>query len=161
MSAPTTYSKLQIILHWLIAAMVAFQILFHDGITALWKQRMDGTIENVATPNPHAIVGILILILVLVRIFIRIKRGVPALPASEKPMMGTIAKATHFLFYALLVGMPFSGAAAWFFGLELPAIVHGFASTVLMTLIFLHIAAAIIHHFVLKTDVLKRIVGRN
>lgn len=161
MTAPTTYSKTQIILHWLIAAMVAFQILFHDGITSLWKQRMDGTVPNVSTPNPHAIVGILILVLVLVRVYIRIKRGVPALPASEKPMMGMIAKATHFLFYALLVGMPFTGAAAWFFGFEVPALVHGFASTALMTLIFLHIAAAILHHFVLKTDVLKRMLGRS
>ncbi len=160
MSAPTTYSKFQIILHWLIAALVAFQILFHDGISNLWKQRMEGDIPNVSTPNPHAIIGILILVLVLVRIFIRLKRGVPALPASEKPMVGMIAKGTHLLFYALLVGMPFTGAIAWFFGLETPALVHGIATTVLMTLIFLHIAAAFMHHFVLKTDVFKRMLGR-
>lgn len=161
MATPTKFSKIQIILHWLIAAMVFFQIVFHEGIEKLWEQRMDGVIPNVSSPNPHAIVGMAILVLVLFRLIVRLKHGVPALPPSEKPIMGLISKATHILFYVLLIGMPLSGVGAWFFGIEAPANIHGLAAKILVPLIALHFAAALLHHFVLKTNVLKRMLGIN
>ena len=161
MAAAEKYSKTQIYLHWAIALMVIFQIVLNDGIVNLWKQRMDGTIENVATINPHAIVGILIFVLMAWRLLERVRHGVPALPASESPIFGMIAKATHILFYVLLLAMPISGALAWFFGFTLPASTHSLAKYVLVPLVVLHIGAALLHHFVLKTDVLKRMLGRS
>ena len=161
MAVPTKFSTTQIVLHWTIALMVLFQYLMHDGIESAWEKRMDGTIENVAFPNPHAIVGILILLLVIFRLIVRMKHGVPALPASELPFVGLIAKGTHHLFYLLLIGMPLSGAAAWFLGIEVPANMHGLASKIMIALIALHIGAALLHHFVLKTNVLKRMLGIN
>ena len=168
MAAPATFSKTQIILHWTIAAMVLFQILMHDGIVNAWEGRMDGTIPNVSSPNPHAIVGMLILVLMLWRLFVRMKRGVPDHPVSDVPILGPqadspiihwLSKGTHFLFYALLLAMPISGAAAWFLGIEVPANMHGLAAKILVPLIVLHLIAAMVHHFLLKTNVLKKMLG--
>ncbi len=161
MATAEKFSKTQIYLHWAIALMVIFQILLNEGIVNLWKQRMDGTIENIATPNPHAIVGISIFVLMAWRLLERLRHGVPALPPSESPIMGLISKATHYIFYALLLLMPLSGAVAWFFGVEVAANTHSLAKFVLVPLIVLHFSAAMLHHFVLKTNVFKRMLGIN
>lgn len=160
MASPLTYSKTQIALHWLVAALVAFQILLHEGISELWEDRMSGAIANAPSPNPHAIVGIIIFALAIWRVTLRFTQGVPALPEGESPLLKLVAAGTHVLFYVLLIGMPISGGVAWFFGLPLPAEAHGLASKLLIVLILLHIAAALFHHFWLKTDVLKRMVGK-
>jgi cytochrome b561 len=159
MATPEKFSKIQIYLHWLIALMVIFQIVLHDDIVTLWAQRMDGIIPNEAVPTPHSIVGILIFVLMAWRLIIRLRRGIPALPPSETPILGLIAKGTHFLFYALLLIMPISGAVAWFFGIEQAANAHALAKFILIPLILLHFSAAMAHHFVLKTNVLKQILG--
>lgn len=158
--APATYSKTQIALHWVIMLLVVFQILAHDEIVRLWTGRMDGTLPNVATPNVHVAVGILILALVGWRLVLRLRRGVPALPANEHPALKLVASGTHILFYVLLIGMPLSGAGAWILGLGPAAQAHSIAEKLLIALIALHVLAALAQHFWFKTDVLKRILGK-
>ena len=158
-NSPEKFLKSQIYLHWIVVILVTFQFLLNDGIVKIFKDRMDGVIDNVPSPNPHVIVGGIILLLVVWRLFLRLKHGVPDLPKSEKPIAGLIAKGVHYLFYILLIALPLSGASAWFLGIELPAFVHGLGSNLLLAIIALHIAAALLHHFVLKTDVLKKMLG--
>lgn len=156
MVSPTTYTRNQKILHWLIAAIVAFQILFSGGIAALWQDRMTGAIPNEPFPVPHAIAGFAIFALMLWRIALRLRHGAPPPPADEPPMLAMASKVAHGLFYLLLIGMPLSGAVAWFGGIETPAQVHGAAAKLLIALIVIHIAAALVHQFWWKTDVLRR-----
>ena len=158
--APATYSKTQIALHWVVMLLVLFQIVLHDEIAQLWSDRMDGTLPNVPTPNAHVAVGFLILVLVVWRLALRLRRGVPALPASEHPALKVVASATHILFYVVLIGMPLSGAAAWILGVVPAAQAHSVAEKVLIALIALHVLAALAQHFWFKTDVLRRMLGR-
>ncbi len=60
--------------------------------------------------------------------------------------------------YVLIVVLPVSGIAAWFLGAAPAAGVHVIAKTALLPLIFLHAAGALVHHFVWKTDVLRRML---
>lgn len=159
MEMPTTYSRIQISLHWIIALLVGFQIVLHDSIVNVWRDRMNGTIPNEPTPQLHVAIGVLILVLALWRLALRLHRGTPSLPESEHTALKIIATATHALFYALLFGMPISGAAAWFLGVPQPAVVHTIAEKVLVALIILHIAAGLAQHFWFKTNVLKRMLG--
>jgi cytochrome b561 len=158
-TAPEKFLKTQIYLHWLVVILVAFQFIMSKGIAEIWEKRMDGLVANEPSANPHVIIGATILLLVLWRLFLRFKHGVPALPASENALVGLIAKATHYLFYILLIGMPLSGAGAWVLGIEQPAFTHGLASKLLLALIALHFVAAIYHHFILKTNVFRRMLG--
>lgn len=161
MAQPETYSRTQIILHWAVFALVAFQIVFHESITEIWDARMEGSIPNVAQPHLHVAIGMLIFVLVLWRLWLRFTRGAPSAPADENPALKTIAAITHILFYVLLVGLPISGAAAWFGGLPQPAEAHGIAEKVLLALIALHVLAALAHHFWFRTNVLRRMLGMN
>lgn len=156
---PASYSKAQIVLHWTIAALAFFQILMHDGIVQAWDARMEGSLPNEPTINPHAIAGVLILVLVLWRLVLRRQRGVPGLPEGEHPVLKALVTGTHWLFYILLIAMALSGMAAWFFGLEAMATVHSAARLVLIPLILLHVVAALAQHFWFRTDVLRRMLG--
>lgn len=157
---PSNYSKTQLALHWIIALLVLFQIVMHDEIVRLWSGRMDGSLPNAATPNVHVAVGFLILALVVWRLVLRLTRGVPVLPASEHPVLKLAASGTHILFYVLLIGMPLSGATAWILGIAPAAQAHSIAEKLLIPLIALHALAALAQHFLFKTDVLKRMLGR-
>ena len=117
---------------------------------------MSGAIPNEAFPTPHTMAGLLILVLMVWRLVVRVRRGAPPPPAEEHPALAMAAKATHTLFYVLLIGMPISGAVAWFGGLEAPAQAHAAASNLLILLIVVHVAAALLHQFWWKTEVLKR-----
>lgn len=157
--SPTTYSRTQIALHWIVVLLVLFQIVFHEDIVQAWMARMDGTVPNVPTPNVHALAGIAIFALMAWRLVLRLRRGVPALPANDPPVLKLAANVTHILLYVLLLGMPLSGAVAWFLGVEAAAFAHSTARLLLIPLIVLHFAAALAQHFWFKTDVLKRMLG--
>ncbi|MBY4893014.1 cytochrome b/b6 domain-containing protein [Rhodobacteraceae bacterium N5(2021)] len=160
MSNVSAYSASQVRLHWIIVILLAGQYLFHEGIADAWDARIDGTIPNEPFLNPHAIVGILILLLTLWRVGLRLRRGAPALPKEEPQALKIVAKITHLAFYVLLIGMPISGALAWVAGLELPAEAHEVAAKVMLALIVLHIAGALVQQFVLKTGVMERMSPR-
>ncbi len=157
---PTSYSRAQIILHWTIAALVFFQILMHDGIVKVWDGRMDGMLPNQPTINPHAVAGTLILVLVLWRLVLRRRRGVPGLPEGEAPALKALVTGTHLALNLLLILMALSGMGAWISGVEAIGDAHAIARLVLIPLISLHILGALYHHFWLRNDVLRRMLGR-
>ncbi|SPF79970.1 cytochrome b [Pseudoprimorskyibacter insulae] len=154
---PTHYSRTQIILHWAVVLLIALQFILPDGISAAWNIFVRGG-EKTMTPlaAQHVISGLLIIALVVWRLVLRFTRGVPPLPAEEPPLMQKAAHVTHFLLYALMLAVPVSGMAAWG-GQIIPAgDVHDVLKSLLMLLIILHVAAALFHQFVLKTNLMAR-----
>lgn len=165
MHSPNAYSRMQVALHWIIVVLVAGQYVLHRGIEAAWEGRLDGTMPNEPFPNPHAIVGMIILVLTAWRIAARRRAGSPALPANEPKALKLVAQITHAAFYVLLIGMPMSGALAWVAGLEGPADAHEIAAKVMLALIALHVAGAVVQSVWLKSGVMermspRRIIGR-
>ena len=156
MTKVLSYTRSQIILHWLIAALVVHQIVFHDAIEEMWQARMTGAIPNVASPTPHTIVGFLIFLLMIARVWLRLKNGAPQPPESEHWLLKKVAGVVHFAFYLLLLGMPLSGAVAWFGGIEAPAAAHGIAGRILIALVALHVVAALAHQFWFRTNLMSR-----
>lgn len=158
---PVAFSRTQIALHWTVAVLIAFQFLAHDGMEHLWRATQRGGTVSATDTNMaylHIFCGCLVLVLVIWRLALRFTRGAPAAPAAEPVALRLVAAASHFALYALIIILPVSGLAAWFFGATPAAGVHVIAKTVLLPLIFLHAAGALAHHFVWKTDVLKRML---
>jgi cytochrome b561 len=160
MKSPNGYSRAQIALHWVVVVLVAGQYLLSEGIEQAWYARMNGSLPNEPFPNPHAIVGFIILLLTIWRVVLKLRHGAPALPAHEPAALKAVAGATHLAFYLLLLGMPISGALAWVLGLELPAEAHEVAAKLMIGLIVLHVAGAIVQKVWLKSDVLARMSPR-
>ncbi len=161
--APVTsgYTRTQIILHWAIALLVAFQFIGSEAISDL-VETVGLTASSAETipliVRAHVLAGLLTFALVLVRVFMRFTKGAPALPKEETAIMKMAAHATHGILYLALLLMPVSGALAWFGQVELADTMHLTLKFVLLGFVVLHIAAALYHQFVLKNGLIKRMM---
>ncbi len=106
----------------------------------------------------HIAFGIAIFLLALVRVFVRLRRGVPPPPRDEHILLRLAARAVHLALYAIILLMPVTGGMAWFGGIETMAAVHGAGKPVILGLVALHIGGALYQHFVARTDVLRRML---
>lgn len=99
----TRYSTVAMLLHWVIAAALLFQIVLGSAM----EGPRDATRFSIY--QLHKSVGITILLLTLVRIGWRIANPLPPLSTALKPWERKLAHATHGGFYALLLALPLSG----------------------------------------------------
>lgn len=157
---PLNYSIPQRALHWGMALLIFFNLIFSDGME-LWNRaaRKGETItpDMISSANIHAYVGIAILALALLRLLLRFTQGVPAAPADEPALVKFGGTAAHVLLYLMFFIMPLSGIAKYYFGLEVPGELHGGIFKVLLwALIALHVVGALAQKFYFKTDVLDR-----
>ena len=128
----------------------------------------------------HKSIGISILMLACLRLGWRWANPTPTLPDTLKPYERRLARFTHALLYVLLFAVPFTGwtmssargfPVSWF-GLfssriSCPKIspcmtrwsdTHGTLAWILGGVVALHLGAALKHHFMLKDDVLRRML---
>lgn len=163
------------LLHWLIVVLIILQVTF--GITAA---DLPSGMHKLALLARHKSVGITILALALLRLAWRAANPTPELPDTLKSWERSVARITHFMLYLLLFALPLSGwtmssargfPVSWFHLLQLPDLVpknrslyddlvftHHALTWVLYAVVALHVAAALKHHFVLRDDVLRRML---
>jgi cytochrome b561 len=161
-------------LHWLIVALIILQVTLASLADALPPAK------KLAMLARHKSVGITILALALLRLTWRWLNPTPPLPATLKPYEHMLARFTHFMLYLLLFAMPLSGwmmssargfPVSWFGFFQLPDLVpkskplyeamlttHGVLALVLAGVVTLHVAGAVKHHFMLRDDVLRRML---
>lgn len=166
------YTNVAISLHWLIAGLMIYMILFGEDLIS----HPTGTFY----PSVHASIGISILVLSLGRLAWRMINPPPALPTTMKSWEVLLSRISHWSFYALMIGLPLSGLMAFshqlpkeailggtqLFGvLPVPALpdvggygrnLHSLASNVGEALIILHVLAALKHQFWDKDQLLRR-----
>ncbi|MDB5531036.1 MAG: cytochrome b562 [Devosia sp.] len=153
------YAPIQIGLHWLIAALVIFQLVFGQSMQTAIHAAQDGTalgVTDAILATGHYWVGSSILVLAILRLVIRLRSGVPA-PSEGNKILALAGRATHWLFYVLLVVAPVSGLLT-FYGNPGFASVHRLTRSAFIVLIALHAVAALFHHFVLRDGTLKRML---
>lgn len=110
------YSAVAIVLHWAIAAAILLMIPL-----GWWMS------DEAAAGNPsgaiynafqlHKSIGLTVLALSLARLGWRLANPPPPMPPHMPAWERTIAKATHWAFYGLMIGLPLSGwvfvSAGW------------------------------------------------
>lgn len=126
--------------------------------------------------NLHKSLGITLLALVILRILWRVTHRPPTYPESLKAWEKKLSTATHHTLYLLMVAMPLSGVIMstyskfglkWF-GLDVLsgvdnkpmrenfAEIHEFIATVILLVVFIHIAGALKHKLIDKDQTHKR-----
>jgi cytochrome b561 len=162
-------------LHWLIVLLIALQVTL-----ALIAESLPLGEKKLVTFAYHKSVGLTILALAIIRLTWRWLNPTPELPGTLKPHERALARFTHVALYVLLFAMPLSGwtmssargfPVSWFGFFQLPDLVpkskplyaallgtHATLACALGVVVALHIAGALKHHFVLKDDVLRRML---
>ena len=157
--APVQYSALQKLLHWSIAALIAVQYLWLDRMGGAFHRIMDGREGAYTTVSVlHIVIGTLVLLLACLRLGLRLRRGVPEQPMTERGWATLLAITVHWVFYVLLFALPILGLLAWFLGIGEAAGLHETATTLLLWVIGLHVAGALVHQFIWRDGLLKRMM---
>lgn len=157
MSSLKGYSRVQIGLHWAIAALIIFQLIFGESMGDAWRAfETTGAATLTTAAWAHILVGIAVLALLVWRIEVRLMRGVPDEPATSSAMMVKAASIGHWLLYAVMFLAPITGLVAWYGAVGVVAQVHELLKPVLIVLIAGHVAAALWHQFWLKDNLLAR-----
>lgn len=154
-----SYAPIQIGLHWLIAALVLFQLVFGESMVAATDAAEEGTTlgaTDAVLATAHYWVGISVLVLFAVRLAVRLRLGAPA-PAEGNALMALAARTTHWLFYILLAVVPVTGLITVHINPGMGEF-HQLAKPAFIVLIVIHAGAALFHHFVLRDGTLKRML---
>lgn len=172
------YGTVAMTLHWLIA----FAIIGMLAVGKYMHGLPDTDPDKFALYQMHKSFGITVFALTLVRVAWRFTHPVPALPASMPGWERLAARASHALFYLLMLGLPLSGwlrvstdrvgiPTIWFGLFEVPHFplvsdtlthwmedAHELMGNAMILLLIIHVGAALKHHFWDGDSVLKRML---
>jgi cytochrome b561 len=169
-----SYSTVAKFLHWTIAILIILMLIMGNSFD-LFPVNIRPQIYML-----HKSAGLLILALVVLRIVWRLAHKQPSIPEGYSRAIHLGAKAGHYALYVLMFTMPFSG---WlfanpkypldFFGLfpvphitnpedadlrKLAKNIHGVFANLFIVVISAHVLAALYHHYVLKDNILTRML---
>jgi len=173
--ASSRYTRTAIALHWIVAALILFNLAF-----GLYTVNLPLSPQKLKFFSFHKWIGVTVFMLVAARLLWRLAHPAPALPATMKPWELKAAHASHVMLYVLFFAAPLSG---WLFSsaagfqtvylgvLPIPdllsknkevadvlKIAHHWINYTLAALIAVHAAAAVKHHVVDRDDVLVRML---
>ena len=169
------YSTVSLVFHWGTALLVVAQVL----LITVYESTEGPTAREFITL--HKSVGLSILVLTLVRIAWRLANPAIPLPVETPRWQKIAARATHVLFYVLLIGLPLGGwaassaggrAIAWFGLFNWPLLplpldrelagrfmdLHEAGVKVLYVLLALHVLGGLKHHLIDRDNVLRRMI---
>ena len=171
MSTTERFGGVAIAFHWISAVLLA--VLLASGYAAAATLH---PVAKVTILRGHVLLGAVLLVLTLARVvWWRFDRKPPPVSGMPRPQE-RVAKAVHFLFYLLILGMTatgigtlaLSGAGRHLFGAASgplpdlwqyqPRLEHWIGARVLLALLAVHIGAALYHHAIKRDGLLHRIL---
>jgi cytochrome b561 len=174
--APTQYDPVMRAVHWTTLVLVSATFV------AVWiadPAVVGSYVREVV--QVHRSLGLTVAALTIFRLGWRLRTRIPDLPSDLPWVQKLAARTTEGLIYVLLMAQPAVGLlytnayglrVNLFFLGELPAVIgrdrplsvqlgslHSFLGYTLLTLIGLHAAAALFHHFVRRDEVLNAMLS--
>lgn len=168
------YSPISIGLHWVMLLLIAAVYASME----LKGNFPKGSDTRELLKHWHFMLGLSVFALVWLRLLARWLKPVPARPGWQE----RLARMMHLALYGLMIALPLLGwltlsadsKSIPFYGLELPPLVaansaraeqykelHEALAQAGYWLIGLHAAAALLHHYVLRDDTLRRMLPRS
>ena len=171
----TSYTRVAIGLHWLIA----FAIVGSFSL-GLYMHELPLSPQKLKFYSWHKWAGVTIFLCVVLRLGWRLAHRPPELPAAMPAWQRSVAAATHVLLYLLMFTVPLSGwlmssakgfQTVWFGVLPLPDLlqkdadlgdllqqIHMLLNYCMAALVAAHLGAALKHHFINRDEVLAHMI---
>ena len=172
-----TFNPVSIFLHWLsLCVLIA---VFASIEIAISYER--GSVTRDLFSNIHFYLGATLFVITLIRLLVKMASRKPAIYPTPSLMQRRITQIVHIALYALMLMIPIAGMALLnstgkpllIFGQELPTLIetnralsatirerHALLGFTLLTLITVHTAAALFHHYVIKDNTLAHMMPR-
>ncbi|ACA16816.1 cytochrome B561 [Methylobacterium sp. 4-46] len=172
---PSRYSAAQKFLHWTIAALIFGLVPVAIVMTNIGEGELQNRLFEL-----HKSFGLTALALILARVLVRVSRGAPGLVPGLPAWQRRAARASHLALYGLILLVPLLGWAGtsaccapveWFGAVpvtlpisggmpvgEKILSVHVAAAFLLVTVVAIHVGAALHHHFVRRDATLRRML---
>ena len=96
---PTHYNKFHILIHWIIVFFILLQMITGDKIALEFLTLRNETITNsanISNSQFHILGGAFIFLLMAIRIFLRIKFGVPIPTKKTNALLKFLSTFLHF-----------------------------------------------------------------
>ena len=116
LNIPTHYNKFHILTHWLVVVIILFQMITGDKIALEFLAlRNEAITNNGNTSNSqfHILGGVSIFLLMAVRIFLRIKFGIPIPTKKTNALLKFLSTFVHLAIYFILFAIPITGLLAF------------------------------------------------
>ena len=164
-------------LHWITAVLIICL-----AIVGLIMSELPTSAFKMQVFALHKSFGITVLALTMLRLAWRLFAGTPHAIAGSR-LQTLAAKIVHAAMYGILIAMPLSGwlynsasgfPLRWFGVISLPKLFTGFNPSikafalniheslfyVLAALLLVHASAALYHHYIVRDNTLKRMIGK-
>ncbi len=180
-NTPSTYGSVTKFFHWSIAILIILQFVWYGIKAYILPEKSE--LGFFFIRSMHKPLGVIIILLVLMSLVWRVFNTKPLYPAAMAVWEQTIAKVVQIFLYFTMLIMPISGVIMSMaggykislFGLyTLPMLmeknkalgglaheIHEISTTVFIVLLILHLGAALKHHFILKDNLLRRMLPFN
>ena len=156
------FSRYQVIVHWLVACFVLFQIATASTMSNDFLALKDGriSIEEVNQNSwYHLVFGLAIFLLMIIRFILRITLGVPKPTKQSSSITIILAKIIHWLFYLVLFIVPISGFVAWNTSNVFIGNLHTSSVNALYVLVLIHLIAIVYHQIFLEDNLVDRMTS--
>jgi len=150
------YSTIDKFLHWTMTGLFSWQFISRWWLASLAET--DPIIRHLE--GSHSLSGFSIFILGVWRLIHRWRHPAPAMNPAAAAHVKIAAKTNHALLYLAMFIQPLLGFFAYAPRpeAEVFAVYHRVGAWLILSLITLHIAAALWHQFVLRDKTLKRML---
>ena len=159
---PTHYNKFHILIHWLVVVVTLLQMITGDKIALEFLAlRNEAVTNNGNTSNSqiHILGGLLLTLLMAIRVFLRIKFGVPAANRKENDPLRFLSTFVHLGIYVILFAIPITGLLAFSTANIDLGIAHKILVNILYLFIIIHLIGVAYHQIFLGDNIMQRITS--
>ena len=162
LNVPTHYNKFHILIHWLVVFIILIQMVTGDKIALEFSAFRDQSInidENTSNGQIHMLGGLFIILLMAIRVFLRIKFGVPAPTKKTNDPLKFLSTFVHLGIYLILFAIPITGLLAFSTINVNLGIAHKILVNILYLFVIIHLIGVAFHQIFLGDNIMERITS--
>ena len=162
LNVPTHYNRFHILIHWLVVVTILLQMITGDKIALEFFELRNDAIKNDGNKSNsqiHILGGLFIFSLMAIRVFLRIKFGVPVPTKETNSLLKPISAFVHLGIYLVLFAIPLTGLAAFLtLNVDL-GIAHKVLINILYVFVIIHLIGVAYHQIFLGDNIMQRITS--
>ena len=162
LNVPTHYNKFHLLIHWLVVIIILLQMITGDKIALEFLALRNEGIKNdgnTSNSQIHILGGLLLILLMAIRVFLRIKFGVPTPTRKTNDPLKFLSAFVHLGIYLILFAISITGVLAFSTVNVEQGIAHKILVNILYLFVITHLIGVAYHQIFLSDNIMERITS--